>query len=141
MQEKVSSLRESINAINEQIGTHSEKEKWSADRKLYYLESIENLRKQILEIEDEWDKLSDHINKQSQRLEALFSSFPDTLEVSTLKILSIRLSQLEKLVSEHISEERNKENIKSAKVQLIISSAMLFVTVVLWGFWISLQFL
>lgn len=140
-EEKVSSLRDTIDTLNEEVSTHSEKERWSAERKLYYMEAIENLQKEVRGIEEEWQKLSEHINKQSQRLEALFSSFPEAIDVSTLKVLSLRVSQLEQLVSGHINEERGRENAKSARLQLIISGVMLSVTVVLWGTWILLQYL
>ncbi len=59
------------------------------------------------------------------------------------KVSSLRdsINSLNEIVSEHIREERGKESTKSAKLQLIISSIMLSVTVVLWGVWISLQFI
>ncbi|MCF8107720.1 MAG: hypothetical protein K9J81_01875 [Desulfohalobiaceae bacterium] len=139
-EDKVNSIRDSVDSLNEEASSHSEKEKWSAERKLYYLQAIENLQKEVNEMEIEWNNLYSHIHKQSEKLESLLTSFPDTLDISTLKILSIRLSHLEKLVSDHINEERGKNSEKSSKIQLIISASMLSVTVILWGIWLSLQF-
>jgi seryl-tRNA synthetase len=139
-EEKVSSLRDSIDSLNEEVSSHSEKERWSAERKLYYMEAIDKLQKEVKDIEHEWHKLSETLNKQMARLDTLLTSFPDAVDVSTLKLLSIRVSQIEQLLSEHINEERGKENTRSSRMQLTISAVMLFVTVVLWGFWIFLQF-
>ncbi len=139
-EEKVSSLRDSIDNLNQEVSAHSERERWSAERKLYYIEAIDKLQKEVKDIDDEWHKLSDSMKKQMERLDTLLTSFPDAVDVSTLKLLSIRVSQIEHLLSDHINEERGRENTRSSKMQLAISAVMLFVTVVLWGVWIFLQF-
>ena len=139
-EEKVSSLRDSIDSLNQEVSSHSERERWSAERKLYYIEAIDKLQKEVKDIEDEWQKLSDYMNKQMERLDTLLTSFPDAVDVSTLKLLSIRVSQIEQLLSDHINEERGRENTRSSKMQLIISAVMLCVTLILWGVWIFLQF-
>ncbi len=138
-EEKVSSLRDSIDSLNQEVRSHSEKEWWSAERKLYYIEAIDKLQKEVKDIEQEWHKLADYMNKQMERLDTLLTSFPDAVDVSTLKLLSIRVSQIEHLLSDHINEERGRENTRSSKMQLVISAVMLFVTLILWGIWIFLQ--
>ncbi len=140
-EEKVSSLRDSIDTFNREVSSYNEKEKWSAERKTHYIENIDNLQQKIQELESEWYKLSDNMSKQDQRLDTLFSSFPDVVDLGALKLLSQRLNQLERIVSEHINEERSREVSRSSRYQLIISAVMLSVTVILWGFWILIQFI
>lgn len=137
-----SSLTEKVDALRASIETISlEVQGWRTATKDTHVEALENLKKQVNEIQSEWDSVSDKMKNQSDRLETLLQSFPGVIETSTLRALSLRLTQLEQLVSRLFEESNARATSSRARKQLIISLVALGSTVVLWGVWIVLSVL
>ncbi len=131
--EKVDDLRLILENISEDV------EAWRSSRKDSYLEALETLKSQVEEIQGEWSNVSTSMKSQRERLESLLESFPGIIETSTLRALSLRLTHVEKLVSELITESNAKATAQGSRKQLIISLAALGVTVILWGIFIGLN--
>jgi lipopolysaccharide/colanic/teichoic acid biosynthesis glycosyltransferase len=72
------------------------------------------------------------MKSQREKLETLLDSFPGVIETATLKALSLRVTHLEKLMSQLFQESSTKINSRVAKRQLIISLAALGITIILW---------
>jgi len=119
-------------------GISLEVQSWRTTRKDDYIETLESLKKQVSEIESEWDAVSVSMKNQREKLESLLESFPGIIETSTVRALSLRVTHLEQLTSELLSESAAKSSAAGAHKQLIISLAALGVTVILWVVWIAL---
>jgi chromosome segregation ATPase len=96
-----------------------------------YLAVIETLKSQVEEIQKEWNIVSSGVSLQQEKLESLLQSFPGIIETATLKALSMRVSHLEKLVNQLLSESQAQANVKGTRRQFIISLVALGVTIVL----------
>jgi len=131
--EKVEDLRLILENISEDV------EAWRSSRKDSYLEALETLKSQVEEIQSEWNNVSTSMKSQRERLESLLESFPGIIETSTLRALSLRLTHVEKLVSELITESNVEAAAQGSRKQLIISLAALGVTIILWGIFIGLN--
>ncbi len=141
MQEKMKDLQESIENLSNSMTTQSPAQATSEENRNYYINELNQLQKQLGRIQEDWMTLSENLNTQLQRLDSLFSSFPSAIEISTVKTLSLRVSQLEQMISQHIGEERSRQNFDLSRKQLRISFVLLLVTLGLWGVWIGLQLL
>jgi FtsZ-binding cell division protein ZapB len=134
-----SDLSHKVDAVLSSIESLSlEVQNWRTVRKDTYIDTLENLKKQVSEIESEWDAVSASMKAQRERLESLLESFPGVIETSSVRALSLRVTHLEKLVSELVDESTAKASAKNARKQFIISLTALGVTIVLWGVWIVL---
>ena len=133
LSEKVEVLRESLNEISQEVSS------WRGQN--YYLESIENLKHQVDGIHEEWNALSEAMRLQRERLESLLQAFPGVIETSTLRALSLRLTNLEEVVSEIVNERQNRITSARARKQLNISIAALVITILSWGAFILMRFL
>ena len=112
---------------------------WRAWHKTDYLEAIETLKSQVLEIQNEWHNVAISMQNQRDKMESMFQSFPGVIETATLKALSLRLSHLEELVSQLLQESYIKKSVRGSRRQLVISFVALGVTVVLWGVFIGIN--
>jgi len=130
--DKVETLRSNIEGLSEEV------QSWRTWRKNTYIEALETLNSQVSEIQDEWAAVSGSMKSQYERLEAALQSFPGVIEASTLKALSLRVTHLERLVSQLLQESEAKSSAARANKQLIISLTALGVTIVLWAIWIGL---
>jgi hypothetical protein len=106
-----------------------------------YLAIIETLKSQVEEIQKEWNVVSSGVTLQQEKLESLLQSFPGIIETATLKALSMRVTHLEKLVNQLVSESQAQAYVKGARRQFIISLVALGVTIVLWGLFLGLSLL
>jgi chromosome segregation ATPase len=106
-----------------------------------YLAVIETLKSQVEEIQKEWNTVSSGVSLQQEKLESLLQSFPGIIETATLKALSMRVSHLEKLVNQMLSESQSQAYIKGTRRQFIISLVALGVTIVLWGLFLGINLL
>lgn len=114
---------------------------WRTWHKTDYLEVIETLKSQVLEIQDEWHSVAESMQNQREKLESMFQSFPGVIETATVRALSLRVSHLEQLVSQLFQESYVKKSINSSRKQMIISLSAIGVTVVLWGVFIIINLL
>ncbi|UCB43594.1 MAG: hypothetical protein JSV77_02800 [Dehalococcoidales bacterium] len=114
---------------------------WRNWQKTDYLEVIETLKSQVLEIQGEWHSVALTMQNQREKLESMFQSFPGVIETATLRALSLRLSHLEQLVSQLFQESYVKKSIHGTRKQLIVSLVALGTTVVLWGLFIGMNML
>jgi Zn-dependent M32 family carboxypeptidase len=130
--DKVETLRSNIESLSEEM------QSWRTWRKNTSIEALETLNSQVSEIQDEWATVSGSMKSQYEKLEAALQSFPGVIEASTLKALSLRVTHLERLVSQLLQESEAKSSAAGAKKQLIISLTALGVTIVLWAIWIGL---
>lgn len=133
LSEKVDTLRQSLEDISQEV--HG----WRG--KDYYLEAIEGLKHQVDSIQEEWDTVSETMAVQRERLESLLQAFPGVIETSTLRALSMRLRNLEEVVSDLVEERQRKVTSDRARRQLTISIVALGVTILFWGVFILLRFL
>jgi len=133
MPDKMSDLRTTLETLSEEINN------WRAWRKDDYLAAIETLKTQVDDTQAEWDNVSGVMKKQSERLESLLQSFPGVIETATLKTLSLRVSHLERLVSQLFSESQTKIALAGSKKQYIISLVALGVTIILWVVFIAMN--
>lgn len=130
---KVEELRTNLENLSEEV------KGWRKWRKDTYLEAIESLKSQVEEIESEWNNVASSMNTQRERLETVLQSFPGILETATLKALSLRITHLERLVSQLVQESSTKSAAIGTRKQLIISLVALGITVILWGVFIVLS--
>jgi hypothetical protein len=126
MTDKVTDLHTMIDNITDEVDS------WKSWHKTEYLEAMESIKSKVGEIEEEWDNVADSMKGQREKLETLLDSFPGVIETATLKALSLRVTHLEKLVSQLFQESYAKIAASGTKKQLIISLVALSVTVVLW---------
>jgi len=130
--DKVEELRTLIDNISEDV------QSWRAFRRDTYVEALETLKSQLDEIQSEWNAVSDSMKTQRERLESLLQSFPGIIDTATLRALSLRVTHLEKLVTELVQESQAKSTAVGTRKQFTISLVALGVTVVLWVIWIVL---
>ena len=104
-----------------------------------YLAVIETLKSQVEEIQKEWNIVSSGVSLQQEKLESLLESFPGAIETATIKALSMRVTHLEKLVNQLLSESQAQTYVKGTRRQFIISLVALGVTIVLWGVFLGLS--
>lgn len=133
--DKVDELRTFIENISEDV------QSWPKSRVETYIESLETLKSQVDDIQSEWNTVSTGVKTQQDRLESLLESFPGIIETSTLRALSLRMTHLEKLVSNLVGESNAKTWSSGARKQMVISLVALGVTVILWTLWIVLSFI
>ena len=124
--EKVSDLNTMLDNLSEEVDS------WKSWHKTDYLEAMEAIKSHVGDIESEWQNVSESMKNQRDRLETLIDSFPGVIETATLKALSLRVTHLEKLVSQLFQESSTQTNARVAKRQLIISISALGVTIILW---------
>lgn len=137
-----SSLEQKVGALSDSLGSMSEgAQRQAPQQPTWRLEDLELLQAQVREIQEEWTALSNAVNAKLERLDSLLTSFPGAVEISTIRALSLRLNQLDQLISSHIEEERARQSAETSKKQLMISLTALGVTVVLWVVFIVLRFI
>ena len=133
LMEKVESLRAALDDISEEV--HG----WrNGHNQNPYLETLDTLKLQVNEIQDEWYTVAATLKTQRERLETLLESFPGVIETSALRALSLRVTHVEQLVSELMDDSRGRSSAKTSRIHLSVSFAALVITVVLWGVWISI---
>jgi hypothetical protein len=133
LSEKVGTLRDELARISERVESQ---QKWGPEQ---YLQSLETLRQQVDSIHAEWESVTAKSRAQRDQLESLLQTFPGAIETATLRALTLRVNQLESLVSVLIDEKDSRDNSSRARKQMIISLVALGVTVILWGVWIILS--
>ncbi len=131
--EKVEVLRSNIGKLDTKIRNW---DKWYEGD---YTKTLESLKKQVVEVEEEWLTVGSKLQAQGERLDTLLNSFPGVIETTTIKALSLRLTHLEKLVAEIVEEKRSKVNIAGSKKMLFVSVSSLCITILLWTIWITLN--
>lgn len=133
LEEKVERLRGVVDSLSREVQ--------GLPRFLQGVDSryLQELQQQVAEVQAEWGSLSTYMKTQFERLDSLLSSFPGVVEVSAVRALCIRLSQLEDLVSRHVEDSRAKAAATQGRKQLAISLAALGSTVVLWSVWLALS--
>jgi hypothetical protein len=90
-------------------------------------------------VDKEWNILSSGVSLQQEKPESLLQSFPGIIETATLKSLSMRVTHLEKLVNQLVTESQAQSYVKGACRQFIISIVALGFTIVLWGLFLGLS--
>jgi len=126
MADKVTDLYTMLDNLSDEVDS------WRSWHKNEYLEAMEVIKSHFRDIESEWQNVSDSMKGQREKLETLLDSFPGVIETATLKALSLRVTHLERLVSQLFQESYAKINTSGAKKQLIISLIALSVTIILW---------
>jgi prophage DNA circulation protein len=132
--DKVAELHSILDNLSEEV--HSWKDWHEND----YLAVIEAIKSQVKEIQNEWNNVSSSVSRQQDKLESLLQSFPGAIETATIKALSMRVSHLEKLVNQMLSESQGQSYVRNTRRQFIISIVALGVTVVLWGLFLVMNF-
>lgn len=133
LSEKVGALRDELARIGERVESQR---KWSPEQ---YQQSLETLRQQVESIHAEWETVASKSRAQRDQLESLLQTFPGAIETATLRALTLRVNQIESLISVLIDEKDSRDNSSRARKQMIVSLVALGVTVVLWGVWIILS--
>jgi len=131
--EKVADLRFMLDNLSEEI------EGWKKLYKTNYLEGIETLKSQVDEIQTEWNNVSGSLKAQGDKLESLLETFPGAIDTVTIKAISLRVTHLERLVSQMFQESQAKTSAVGTRKQYIISLVALGVTIILWGVYIGLN--
>ncbi len=134
LDEKVDALRTNIENISQDV------QSWKVPQKDTYVESLENMKKQVNDVQEEWANVSNMMKAQRERLESLLESFPGVIETSSIRALALRVTHLEKLLSKIVKESDAKVTAVATRRQFIISIVALGITVVLWGLFIGLNF-
>ena len=106
-----------------------------------YVETLESLKLQVNEVQQEWTTVAATLNIQREKLETLLESFPGVIETSAVRAISLRVTHLEQLVSELLEEYRAKSTARGARIQLSLSVAGLATTIVLWAAWTGIYLL
>ena len=109
---------------------------WKAWRKDDYLGAIETLKSHVEEMQSDWNGVSTSLQSQRERLEALLQSFPGVIETASLKTLALRVTHLEQLVSQLVSESQAKTTALGTRKQMLISIGALLITIIFWGIFI-----
>jgi phage-related protein len=133
--DKVAELHSILDNLSEEV--HGWKDWHEND----YLAVIEAIKSQVKEIQNEWNNVSSSVSLQQEKLESLLQSFPGAIETATIKALSMRVSHLEKLVNQLVSESQAQTYAKGTRRQFIISIVALGVTIVLWGIFFGINLL
>ena len=131
--DKVVDLRDMLENLSEEVDS------WKTWHKNDYLGAIETLKSQVEEINSEWGNVSNSLMAQREKLESLLQTVPGIIETATLKALSLRITHLEKLVSQIFDESQTKAALKGSRKQFIISIVALSVTVILWAVFITMN--
>ena len=131
--EKVEALRSNIDSLGFKISN------WDKWYERDYAKTLESLKRQIVEVEEEWLTVGSKLQAQGERLDTLLQSFPGVIETTAIKALSLRVTHLEQLVSKIIEEERSKSTAKRANKMFMVSVSSLAITIVLWIIWIALS--
>jgi chromosome segregation ATPase len=131
--DKVTELYSILENLSEEVDS------WKNWHSTDYLAVIETLKSQVEEIQKEWNIVSSGVSLQQEKLESLLQSFPGVIETATLKALSMRVTHLEKLVNQLLSESQAQTYVKGTRRQFIISIVALGVTIVLWGLFLGLS--
>ena len=131
--DKVIDLREMLENLSGEVDS------WKTWHKNDYLEAIETLKSQVEEIHIEWGNVSNSLMAQREKLESLLQTVPGIIETATLKALSLRVTHLEKLLSQIFNESQTKATLKGSRKQFIISIVALSVTVILWTVFIIMN--
>jgi len=118
-----------------------EVDSWKNWHQTDYQAVIETLKSQVEEIQKEWNIVSSGVSLQQEKLESLLQSFPGAIETATIKALSMRVTHLEKLVNQLLSESQAQASIKGTRKQFIISIVALGVTIILWGLFLGMSLL
>jgi chromosome segregation ATPase len=118
-----------------------EVDSWKNWHQTDYQAVIEAIKSQVEEIQKEWNNVSSSVSVQQEKLESLLESFPGVIETATIKALSMRVTHLEKLVNQLLSESQAQTYVKGTRRQFIISLVALGVTIVLWGLFLGLSLL
>ena len=125
--DKVVDLRDMLENLSGEVNS------WKTWHKKDYLGAVETLKNQVEEIHSEWGNVSNSLMAQREKLESLLQTVPGIIETATLKALFLRVTHLEKLVSQMFGESQTKAALKGSRKQLIISIVALSVTVVFWA--------
>ncbi|MFO8143655.1 MAG: hypothetical protein R6T78_03150 [Dehalococcoidales bacterium] len=125
--DKVEGLRLSLDNLSGDV------ENWKTKQKNDLLGSLESIKSQVEEIEQEWDSVSKSMKAQRERLESLLEAFPSVIETSTIRALTLRLNHLENLVANLTEEHDKKLTVKRFQWQLVISIIALSVTIFFWA--------
>lgn len=125
--DKVESLRVSLDNLSSDVDT------WKAKQKDDLLGALESIKYQVEEIEKEWDSVANSMKIQRERLESMLEAFPSVIETTTIRALTLRLNQLEKLVSNIIEDSHKKVTVRRARWQMIVSIIALSVTIFFWA--------
>ena len=133
--DKVAELHSILDNLSEEV--HSWKDWHEND----YLAVIEAIKSQVKEIQNEWNSVSSSVSLQQEKLESLLESFPGAIETATIKALAMRVTHLEKLVNQLLSESQAQTYAKGTRRQFIISIVALGVTIVLWGIFFGINLL
>lgn len=133
LSEKVGTLRDQLATISEQVDSQR---KWSPEE---YQQSLETLRQQVDSIHAEWESVATKSRVQRDQLESLLQTFPGAIETATLRALTMRVNQIESLISALIDEKDSRDNSNRARKQMVVSLVALGVTVALWGVWIVMS--
>ena len=133
--DKVESLQAMIEEISEEVKS------WRNGHKGPYMETLETLKLRVDEVQREWTTVASILHIQREKLETLLESFPDAIETSAVRAISLRVTYLEQLVSQLLEEYRAKSTAKGARIQLSVSLAALITTIVLWGAWTGIYLL
>jgi len=131
--DKVVDLRDMLENLSGEVDS------WKTWHKNDYLGAIETLKSQVEEIHSEWGNVSSSLMAQREKLESLLQTVPGIIETATLKALSLRVTHLEKLVSQIFNESQTKAALKGSRKQFIISIVALSVTVILWAVFIIMN--
>jgi phage-related protein len=133
--DKVAELHSILDNLSEEV--HSWKDWHEND----YLAFIEAIKSQVKEIQNEWNNVSSSVSVQQEKLESLLESFPGAIETATIKALSMRVTHLERLVNQLVSETQAQTYAKGTRRQFIISIVALGTTIVLWGIFFGINLL
>ena len=125
--DKVEGLRLSLDNLSSDVET------WKARQKNDLLGSLESIKSQVEEIEQEWVSVSKSMKAQRERLESLLEAFPSVIETSTIRALTLRLNHLENLVAKLTDEQHKQVTIKRSHWQMVISIIALSVTIFFWA--------
>ncbi|MGD9117424.1 MAG: hypothetical protein PVJ08_01635 [Dehalococcoidia bacterium] len=133
--DKVAELHSILDNLSEEV--HGWKDWHEND----YLAFIEAIKSQVKEIQNEWNNVSSSVSVQQEKLESLLESFPGAIETATIKALSMRVTHLERLVNQLVSESQAQTYAKGTRRQFIISIVALGTTIVLWGIFFGINLL
>lgn len=127
LDEKVEGLRQAIHQVNDELSS------WRSFPQGVDVETFQGLKSQVEDVQTEWQTLASSIQTQRDRLDAVLQSFPGVAELSTIRSLTLRVSNLESLVEDLLSYHRAQTSHRMARTQLWLSVAALAATILLWG--------
>jgi predicted nuclease with TOPRIM domain len=130
LDEKVEALRAAIAHVSAEVAA------WRGWQPSSTSETFAQLQEQVEDVQAEWQTLTAGLQAQRERLETLLQSFPSAVEVFAVRAQAMRVTHLEELVDQLLSEQRDASIRRSSRTQLYVSITALVVTVALWGFFI-----